>query len=58
MFFERKSTAKWMICIGAAMVAVGALLTWMMGSRKGRRITRRARHIGRQVENLIKKEMA
>ena len=45
------------MCIGAAMLAVGGLIAWMMGSKKGRKITKKARHIGKEVEALIKEEL-
>ncbi len=57
MCHDRKSPAKLFILIGAAMLAVGAMIAWMMGTKKGRKITKKARHIGKEVESLIKEEL-
>lgn len=58
MFCEKKSHTKMilMIALGAAL-AVGAFAFVMGGSKKGRKLTRKARHIGREVESLIKEEL-
>ena len=57
MFHDKKSPVKIMMCVGALLLAAGAVIAWMMGSKKGRKITKKARHIGKEVEALIKEEL-
>ena len=50
MFCEKKSRPlRWLMLASAAFV--------MGGSKKGRRVTRKARRIGRQVEGLVREEL-
>lgn len=58
MFCEKKSHTKMILMIAAAAVLAAGVAAFLMGgTRKGQRLTRKARHIGREVESLIKDEL-
>ena len=58
MFCEKKSRPlRWLMLASAAVLAAGVAAFVMGGSKKGRRVTRKARRIGRQVEGLVREEL-
>lgn len=59
MFCEKKSHTKMFLMIAAAAVLAAGVSAFLMGgSKKGRKLTRKARHIGREVESLIRDELS
>ncbi len=58
MYCEKKCHTKTILMIAAAAVLAAGVAAFLMGgSKRGQRLTRKARHIGREVESLIKDEL-
>lgn len=58
MFCEKRShPLRWVMLAGAVVLVAGVAAFCMGGSKKGRRLTRKARRIGRQVEGLVRDEL-
>ena len=58
MLCEKKGHTKALLMLTVGAVLVAGVAAFMMGgSKRGRRLTKKARRIGREVEGLIRDEV-